>query len=1026
MRRPTAALLALCLLLPIVATSAAAQGFHATHSKDGTDAWAVGDSGRVLRTLDGGVNWAASTVGTSALRAVVHRGLTVMMAGDGGLLWRSTDNGGSFSSAAIAGGVRLRGLAAPTATDAVVVGDGGTILRSTDGGATWAPEASGTSDDLLAVAFSSPSAGWAVGANGRVLRTTDGGDTWSPVAVGVGVRLLAVAAEGNRVWITGERGVAVRSTDGGSNFSAVNLQLDARSDVRAVALGSGSELWVGGGGGFIRRSMDDGTTWTFIQHALHAPLSGLALGGSRGFAVATRARTPLAGLRAAGSWALPSGATVGRSWTSVRSTASSVRGSTIIFNPWEPEVFYCLLGPTLWRSPDAGETWNVMATVPNVSRANSFVMSAKDTNIMLAAIVPSTGSRQVIRSTDAGASWSTVLTANFGEYGLPLEISPDKPDTIYFGADSGPLRRSVDGGATWSSFGSTSFRSPCDIVAVPGLESHVYVGDGITGSGIGELWQSTNSGASFVMRQQVAGSEVPGMAATRLRNNAAFATTWSSVGARWTSDFGQTWPLIAALNPPQSNYGSSWGTDISRDDPDVVMIGQYSGSSSRLSLDGGATFLSNSLPGTNYSFMLRDRATILAEQGSGMYKMRFAHNHNPGAPAASVAVTAPNGGESWEAGNVRQVTWNATSLALVRIEWRPNAAAAWQSVALVEGYAGSYAWTVPAVATTTAELRVSDAWDASPVDASDGLFTITVPAVVSLDSPDGGQEWKYGTSHEIAWTASGMDSVSVEYRNSPDSTWKTIAASVPAAQGAVTWVIPNDPTSTAAARVRNRAGAQEDISAAPFSITVPAFAGLPAVLDLGTVDVAAGGSGVFDLTNAGTAFLAVSGVVSDNPRFVPGRTSFQVGAGGDDTLSVTFSPVTAGADSAVLTLTTDDPYGPHTLRVRGDAQQTVSVGQDRPLAFALSQNSPNPFTGNTRIRFALPVTTPVRVELFDLQGHRVATLVEGEKSAGWHTVDVGPGARDAGGRPIGVMRSGVYFYRLSTPEFTATKRLLKL
>lgn len=1026
MRRPILALLALFALLPIVASTAGAQGFNATHSKDGTDAWAVGDSGRVLRTLDGGTNWASTTVGTLALRAVTQRGLTVMIAADGGTVWRSTDNGGTFTNLAIAGGTRLRGITTSSASNAVVVGDGGTILRSVDGGATWSSEASGTSNDLTAVAFSSATDGWAVGAAGTVLRTTDGGDNWSPVAGAPNARLLAVAAAGTRVWITGERGVALRSTDGGASFSPVNLGLDARSDVRAVALSGASDVFIGGGGGFVRRSVDDGATWVFIQHSMHAPLTGLALGGTRGFAVAARARTPLSGSQAGSTWALPSGASVSRTWQSVRSTGSSIRGSTIVYNPWQPDVIYSLMGSSLWRSPDAGETWNLLATVPNVSRANSFVVSAKDTNIMLAAIVPSAGSRQVIRSADGGATWNTVLTAAFGEYGLPLEISPDKPDTILFGADSSPLRRSTDGGLTWSNFGSTSFRSPCDIILLPGSDSYVYVGDGITGSGIGELWQSSNGGSSFTMRQQVAGSEVPGMCANRLRPNAAFATTWSSVGARYTTDNGVTWPLIPALNPPQLNYSSSWGTDVSDDDPDVVMVGQYSGSSTRLSLDGGQTFLGITLSGTNYSFLLRDRATIFAEQGNGIYKMRFAHNHNPGAPAASVAVTAPNGGEVWDSGSVRQITWNATSVALARIEWRENGLAAWQPVADVEGYAGSYAWTVPAVATTTAEVRVSDAWDGSPVDLSDGVFTITVPVVIDLDSPDGGQQWKYGTSHEISWTASGLDSVAVEYRTAPANPWQSIAASVPAAQGAVVWVIPNDPTSTAEVRVRNRAGAQQDVSAAPFEITVPAFAGAPSVLDLGDVDVSTGGSGEFDLANAGTAFLDVTAVSSDNPRFVPGRTAFQIGAAGMDTLSVTFSPVSVGADSALLTLTTDDPYGPHTLRVRGNAVTTVSVGGERPLAFSLMQNSPNPFTGVTRVRFALPVSSPVRIELFDLQGHRVATLVDGDKSAGWHTVDVGPGARDAYGRPIGAMRSGVFFYRMSTPQFTATKRLLRL
>lgn len=1016
-------LLALCAILTLSTSSAFAQGFNGTHSKDGTDVWAVGDSGRVLRSLDGGSTYAASTVGSFHLRAVAHRGLTVMLVGDGGRVWRSTDNGGNFSELVL-GGMRLRGIAAPTATDAIVVGDGGSIFRSTDGGAVWNPVTSGTSSDLYAVAFSSATDGIAVGDLGTALKTTDGGANWTPVSLGLTARLLAVSAEGTRAWIVGERGVAQKSIDGGSSFTPVNLGLDARSDVRAVALAAGGEVWVAGGGGFVRRSIDDGATWVFVRHAMHSPISGLSLGGLKGFAVATRARTPLSGSRAASTWSLPTGATVSRSWQSVRTTGSSIRGSTLTYNPRQPDVLYALMGATLWRSPDAGETWATMSTLPSVNRANSFVVSAKDTSIMVAAVVA--GTRQIYRTSNGGGSWSSQLSASFGEYGLPLEISPDKPDTMWFGGDSAPLRRSTDGGLTWPTFGSTNFRSPCDIVAVPGSDTYVYVGDGITGSGIGELWQSENGGASFDMRQLVSGSEVPGMASTRLRNNTAFATTWGSVGARWTNDNGKNWPLINALNPPALNYSASWGADISRDDPDVVMIGQYSGSSSMLSTDGGVSFASNSLPGSNYSFLLRDRSTILAEQGGGIYKMRFAHNHNPGVAAATVAVTVPNGGESWVAGEVRNVTWNSTSLAAARIEWRENSSAAWQTVADVEGYAGTYAWTVPSVATTTAEVRVRDAWDGSPTDASDATFTITVPGDLALTSPDGGQQWKYGTPHEISWTATGIADVAVEYRNSPDSSWKSIAASVPASQGAVVWVIPNDPTTTASARVRNLAGAQEDISSSPFSITVPAFAGSPSPLDLGTLEVTIGGSGVFDLDNVGTASLEVTAVASDNPRFVPGRTAFSIAAAGSDTLSVTFAPVAVGPDSATLTLTTDDPYGPHTLLVRANAEQTLDVGDQRPASFALSQNSPNPFTGSTRIRFGLPTTSNVRLEIFDLQGHRVATLVEGEKAAGWHTVEFGPSMRDAGGRPVTGMRSGVYFYRLSTPSFTATKRLLRL
>jgi hypothetical protein len=594
-------------------------------------------------------------------------------------------------------------------------------------------------------------------------------------------------------------------------------------------------------------------------------------------------------------------------------------------------VLYALLGATLWRSPDHGETWNSVASIPNVNRSNSLVVSPKDTSVMIAAVVLGTGSRHLVRSTNGGQTWATVLNVSFGEYGLPLEMHPDKPDTLYVGGDSQVLQRSVDGGATWAAWppaGGKVFRSPCDIVVVPAADSTIlYVGDGITASGIGEIWRSNDGGQSFVLRQAVSGSEVPGMSTSRLRPDAAFATTWGTVGARWSQDRGLTWPLLPALNPPTLSYSASWGTDIARDDPDAVMIGQYSGSSVRLSLDGGASFTATTLANANYSFLLRDRATIFAEQGNGIHKMRFTHAHAPAAPPLALALTAPDGGEVWTAGEVRAITWSATWVPAVRIEWRPDPGTAWALVAVADGLAGSHAWTVPAVATTTAEVRVTEV-GGGLVDASAAPFTISVPA-------------------------------------------------------------------------------------AAFQVT-------PAPADLGEVD-GTGGVAVLTIANPGGLPLTVSSVTSDDPDFTPSRTAFVVPAGGSDTLSVVFRPSAAGPDSALVSFTTDAPGSPHTVRIRVTVLGSLAVGDPLPTGVQLAQNSPNPFVARTRIRFALPAAAAVRLEVFDLQGQRVATLVEGERTAGWHTVEFGRHGR--AGAPL---PGGVYFYRLTTPAATATRRLLLL
>ena len=122
--------LAACALLS--AAPARAQYFHGVFSKDGVDVIAVGDSGRVYRSLDGGANWNASTVGSIPLRDVASRGVTVVVVGDSGKIWRSIDSGGSWALTVIPGAPHLRSLAWPTPDSLFAVGAGGTILLTTD------------------------------------------------------------------------------------------------------------------------------------------------------------------------------------------------------------------------------------------------------------------------------------------------------------------------------------------------------------------------------------------------------------------------------------------------------------------------------------------------------------------------------------------------------------------------------------------------------------------------------------------------------------------------------------------------------------------------------------------------------------------------------------------------------------------------------------------------------------------------------------------------------------------------------
>jgi hypothetical protein len=85
-----------------------------------------------------------------------------------------------------------------------------------------------------------------------------------------------------------------------------------------------------------------------------------------------------------------------------------------------------------------------------------------------------------------------------------------------------------------------------------------------------------------------------------------------------------------------------------------------------------------------------------------------------------------------------------------------------------------------------------------------------------------------------------------------------------------------------------------------------------------------------------------------------------------------------------------------------------------PVAFDLNQNYPNPFNPTTTIRFTLPKTSPVQLEIYNVMGQSVRVLVNEVREAGYYSQ-----VFDAHN-----LASGVYFYRLQAGDFIATKSFI--
>lgn len=271
---------------------------------------ATGDSGKVRRSVNHGVTWAAVDPGFTAesvFAAAADASGVVLVGGEAGEMRRSADQGATWATVDPGFGVSdIRGIATDQHGIWVAVGAAGKIARSEDGGVTWGPittslggtadfEAvatnrtgvwvavgkfgdlilstnngaswltvdSGFTEDIHTVAYRSGV--WvAAGFGGQMRRSLDNGLTWTEVGAAVGI-LQAVATSGSAWVVAGWLGEMLRSADAGATWAAVDSDFGT-AGVNALAAAPDG-VWVSGGDDalFLRRSANDGVTWNPVD-----------------------------------------------------------------------------------------------------------------------------------------------------------------------------------------------------------------------------------------------------------------------------------------------------------------------------------------------------------------------------------------------------------------------------------------------------------------------------------------------------------------------------------------------------------------------------------------------------------------------------------------------------------------------------------------------------------------------------------------------------------------------------------------
>lgn len=184
-----------------------------------------------------------------------------------------------------------------------------------------------------------------------------------------------------------------------------------------------------------------------------------------------------------------------------------------------------------------------------------------------------------------------------------------------------------------------------------------------------------------------------------------------------------------------------------------------------------------------------------------------------------LTITSPNGGESWDSGASKNITWTTTgSVDNVKIEFSADGGVLWQTLVANLSNTGSFAWTVPDTNSNLCLIKVSDASDPTRFDTSNNAFTISNP-FIAVTFPNGGETLLLGSSQNITWNSAGQISqVKIELSRNGGNSWTTLASSTPN-DGAHPWTVSGSASDNCLLRISDTGdGIPRDVSDAAFAI----------------------------------------------------------------------------------------------------------------------------------------------------------------------------------------------------------------
>jgi|RhiMetdeSRZDD1v2_1073273.scaffolds.fasta_scaffold108580_3 photosystem II stability/assembly factor-like uncharacterized protein len=282
--------------------------------------------------------------------------------------------------------------------------------------------------------------------------------------------------------------------------------------------------------------------------------------------------------------------------------AAMFYGGTVMSNAFT--ICVGTIGSGIWRSPDGGETWSrIRPSRYPENDVRALAVHPRDPHIVYAGT-----DSGVYRSDDRGARWERLDAPMNTMHTWALAIDPAEPETLFAGTQPSAVFRSQDGGQQWDKL-ALDLADECPAVVIPRVtalavdpEDHRTVWAGIEVDGVrrsvdgGETWTTIAGGLDD--------PDIHGIAISGGQPKVVLATTPREVFA--STDAGESWQRLEVMQ--QFPYSYTRAIAVKADDPHVIFVGHGQTASPTIrsvqrSQDGGKTWETLPLPGEPNSYI---------------------------------------------------------------------------------------------------------------------------------------------------------------------------------------------------------------------------------------------------------------------------------------------------------------------------------------------------------------------------------------------------------------------------------------